>query len=93
MTGSDGLQNAENADSINVGSEFRRIKTDLDVALGSQVVDFIGLYLPDHLDDAHRITKVGIVKMEAGTAFKMGNPFTEIHRTSADDSVNLIPFF
>ena len=42
------LQHAQHAGGINVGGKLRHIKTDLHMALGGEVVDFIG---PHGADD------------------------------------------
>ena len=72
------------------------------MALGSQVIDFVGLYL---LDDAHERRRVGhIAVMQGKQAFVLhvAHPFVKVEvldatrverRRAADDAVHLVAFF
>ena len=53
MVGADSLKDAEHTYSIDIGSKFRSIEADLNVALGSKVVNLGRLYLAYELDERH----------------------------------------
>lgn len=93
MTGTNGFKDSEHTHRVNIGGKLRCIETYLNMALGCQVVYFIRPDLSYNLDDAHGIAQVCKMQMEPWATFQMSDPFPEIHRTAADDSVNLIPFF
>ena len=75
----DGFQDAQHANCVHVGRKFGGIETYLDMALRSKVVDFVRTHSSDHSEYAHRISEVGIVKMEVRLAFEVGNSLTEVH--------------
>ena len=86
------LEDAQDADRVGIRRVLRRVETDLDVALGGQVVDLVR---PDGLDDfdkAHAVAHVPVVEMEMGMTLQRGDPLAEIHRGAADDAVDLIAF-
>ena len=88
-----GLQHAQHAGSVDIGGELRHIETDLDVALGGEVVNFIGADLADDREDAHRIAEVAVMQVEVGVAFQMGDALSVIDRRTADDAVDIVAFF
>ena len=55
------------------------ITADLYMALGGQVVDFVGTYLVHKLDQGHGVGHVGIMQMEMGGAFEMGDALAIVY--------------
>ena len=47
------LKDTQNAHCINVSSELWRVETNLNMALGSEVVNLSWAYLADHTEDTH----------------------------------------
>ena len=72
----DSLNDTQDTDGIDVGGIFRRVEAYLYVALSSQVVNLGRFHLVHHLDDTHRVAEIGIVKMEVGLAFQVGDTLT-----------------
>ena len=62
------------------------------MALGRKVIDLVGAHRADHLDDAHRVAEVGVVEVEMGFAFEMGDAFAVVGRRAADRTVDVVPF-
>ena len=97
-----GFEQAQRADGVGFGGVLGAVERHLDVALGGQVIDLVGLYL---LDDAHQRRRVGhIAVMQGKQAFVLhvAHPFVEIEvlyatwvtrRRAADDAVHLVAFF
>ena len=61
----DRLQQPERAERVGVGRIFRRLETDLDVALRREIVDLVGLRLLHQADQVGRIGHVAVVQEEA----------------------------
>ena len=61
---------------VYIGSKLRRVEAYLYVALSSQIVNLGRFHLVHHLDDTHRVAEIGIVKMEVGLAFQVGDTLT-----------------
>ena len=72
----DGLKDAEHTCGVYISSKLRRVEAYLYVALSSQVVNLSRFHLVHHLDDTHRVAEIGIVKMEVGLAFQVGDTLT-----------------
>ena len=64
----DRLEQAQRADAVGVGGVFGRVEADLDVALGGEVVDLVGLHLLDDADQVGGVGQVAIVQEEARAA-------------------------
>ena len=73
-----GLEDAEHTGGIYIGGELGGVEADLHVALGSEVIDLVGTHLAHHLDKAHRVAQVGIVKVEIRVALQMGDTFAVV---------------
>jgi hypothetical protein len=91
-TGTNGLQYAQNACGIDVGSELWGVEADLYVALSSQVIYLIGTYLADDLYETHRVREVAVVEVEMGLSFEMRNALTIIYAATTDDTMHLVAF-
>ncbi len=65
----DGFQQAQRAGTVGIGRIFRRLERHLHVALGGQVIDFVGLGFLDDADQIGRIRHVAIVQDEARILF------------------------
>ena len=89
----DGLDDAEHADGIDIGGELGGVEADLHVALGGEVVDFVGAHGADNGQDAHGVAEVAIVQVEVGMAFQVGNALTVVNGRTADDTVDIVAFF
>ena len=90
MIGAHGFEDAQHTNGIYIGRKLGRIKTHLHVALRGEVVDFRGLHLANEFDQRHRVGHVGIVKVEAGLAFEVGNALAVVHGRTADDAVHFV---
>ena len=90
VVGTHSFKHSEDACSINVGSEFRRVERDLHMALGREVIDFSRLDLAHNLHEAHGVAHVGVVQVEIRPAFEVGDAFTVVHRRAANDAVDFI---
>ncbi len=53
---------------VGVGGVFGRVEADLDVALGGEVVDLVGLHLLHDADQVGGVGQVAIVQEQPGTA-------------------------
>ena len=89
----DGLDDAEHADGIDIGGELGGVEADLHVALGGEVVNFIGADLADDREDAHRIAEVAVMQVKVGVALQMGDTLAVIDGRTADDAVDIVAFF
>lgn len=87
-----GLKDTQNARGIDIGGELRRVERHLHMALCREVIDLVGTHLADHLDDAHRVAEIGVVKVEMGFAFEMGDALAVVGRRAANRTVDVIPF-
>jgi hypothetical protein len=61
-TCADGVEKTESADSINIGCVLGHVERDLDVGLGTQVVDLCREDLGDDMDQAGRVCQVAMVE-------------------------------
>lgn len=86
-----GLKDTQHARCIDIGGELRRVERHLHVALGREVVDFVGTHLADHLDDAHRVAEIGVVQVEIRFSLQMGDTFAVVGRRTADRAVDVVP--
>ena len=64
--GADGLQQPEHPKPGDVHGEFRDLETDLDMALGAQVVDLVRFHPIEDLAQGTHIGQVPIVQKEMG---------------------------
>ena len=69
----DRLEQAQRADAVGVGGVFGRLEADLDVALGGQVVDLVGLHLLDDADQVGGVGQVAIVQDGSGRRRSCGS--------------------
>ena len=74
---------------------LRHIKRDLDMTHGTEVVNFIGLYICDDCNKIGGIAKVSVVKEEFDSSLvavtvDVINTAGVERRTTTDDSVNLL---
>ena len=93
----DGLQEAQGAEGIAVGSVFRSFKRNLDMALGGQVVNFIRLDILDDADQVGGIGEIAVVHEEADMLFveileKMIHPGGIERRRPTLDAVDFVAF-
>ena len=88
----DGLDDAEDADGIDIGGELGGVEADLHVALGGEVVDLRGAHVGDDADNGHGVAEVGIVEVEVGAALEVGDALAVIDGGAADDAVDVIAF-
>ena len=62
----DGFEEAEGAQGVGVGGVLWLFEGDLDVGLGAEVVDLVGLDLLDDLDEGRGVGEVAVVEKEFG---------------------------
>jgi len=62
----DGIEKTESSDGIDIGSVLRHVERNLDVGLGTQVVDLGGENLGDDVDQAGRVGQVTVVETHLG---------------------------
>ena len=86
-----GLQNAKHTQGIHIAGIFGHVKADLDMALGGQIVDFVGLNQGKNADQAGRIGEVAVVKGDL--ALQVVDPGGVGNGRPADDAVDLIALF
>lgn len=60
-----GFEDAQRAQAVGIGGVFRLFKADGDMALGGEVVDFVGLNLLNDADEAGAIGQVAMMEEEA----------------------------
>jgi len=60
----DGLENAEGAEGVGIGGVFGRLEAHLHMALGTEVVDLIGLHLLDDADQVAAVGEIAVVEDE-----------------------------
>ena len=60
------------------------------MGLGGQIVDFIRLHLFYHLEHAHGVAEVGVMEVEVGMPFEVGDALAEVDRRAADGAVHVI---
>ena len=63
------LQYSQRAQSVAVGGVFRTLKTHSHMALGTEVIDLIGLHLLNDPDQVGAIGEVAVVENQAGISF------------------------
>ena len=90
MAGAHSLEHAEYTSGIDISREFRRVETDLHMALGCQVVYLVGTDFVHDLDYGHGVTQVGIVQMEMGLALQMSDALAEVNAAAADYAVHFV---
>ena len=84
------FQHAQHTGSIDVGGKLGHIEADLHVALGGEVVNFIGADLADDRENAHRIAEVAVLQVKVGVALQMGDTLAVIDGRTADDAVDIV---
>ena len=62
------LDQPQGPHSDDFGGIFRNVEGDLDVALGSEVIHFIGVDCFEHAPQARSIAEVAIVQSQRGAA-------------------------
>ena len=60
----DGFEQAQGADGVDVGGVFGAFEADGDVALGAEVVDFVGLDLLNDADEVAGVGEIAVVQLE-----------------------------
>ena len=97
----DGFQHAQGAHGIGLGRVFGHFEADLHVALGGQVVDFVGLHLLDDADEAATVRHVAIMQVDQALLLHVAHPLVEVEvfdapgvkrRRAAQDAVHFISF-
>ena len=62
-------EETQHADGIGIRGIFRGFKADLDVALGRQIVDLVGLRLLQQPNDIRRVRQIAIMQKERRLLF------------------------
>lgn len=92
----DGIEEAQGSDGVDVGCVFGDIEGDLDVALCSQVVDFVGFDFFKQSVEAGGIGEVSVMEDEPVSDFRIivevVDPAGVEAARAPDDSVDLVAF-
>ena len=86
----DSLQHTQNAQRVYIAGIFRRIEGNLDMALRSQIVDFIGFDFAHQTDQTRRIGQVSVVQGNRVLLNQMVNTSRVGDGSTADDAVDFI---
>ena len=73
VVGPHGLEYSEHSHCIDVCCELRGVERDLNMRLGSEVVDFCWLNLANELYEGHGVTHICIMQVEVRLTFEVGN--------------------
>ena len=84
------LEDAQDTRRVHVRCELGGVERHLNVALSREVVDLVGPYFAYHLHDAHRVTEVRVVEVEAGTALKVSDALAVVHGRAPDGAVDVV---
>ena len=84
----DSLQDSQYAQGVHITGILRNVKTDLYMALGSQVVDFVRLHHPDNPDQGGGIRQVTVV--EGNSSHKVVDSACIGDRRTAGNPMNLV---
>lgn len=66
--GADGVEETEGAEAVDVGGVFCHFEGDLDVGLGTEIVDFGGLDRGDDIDEVGAVGEIAVVEVEVVSA-------------------------
>ena len=88
-----GLEDAQNAHGVHVGSVFGSVEAYLHMALRGEVVQLVRLHHAHHAHEAHGVRKVAIVEMEARVAFKVVDAFALFGSGTAYHAMHVVAFF
>ena len=93
-----GLQQPEGSQGIGVGGVFGLLKRYLDMTLGGQVVDLVGLNLLHHVNQAGGIRHVAVVKHQAplflvGVLIQVVDAVGIQQGSAALDAMHFVPLF
>ena len=97
-----GLEEAQRAYRVGFGGVFRAVERHLDMALGGEVIDLVGLHFLDDAHERRRVGHVAIMQCEQAFVFHVAHPFVEVEvfdaacverRGATDDAVHLVAFF
>lgn len=62
--GTDGVEETEGAEPVDVAGVFSHLEGDLDVRLGAEIVDFSRLGLGDDVDEVGAVAEISVVQLE-----------------------------
>lgn len=71
--GSDGVEETQRAEAVDVASVFSHLERDFDVGLGSEVVHFGRLDLGDDVDEVGAVAEIAVVQLELVRTWKLVN--------------------
>ena len=77
------LQHAQCAHGIGFGCIFGHVKRYFDVALCSEVINLVGLYLLDDADERAAVGHVAIVQVDGAFLLHVAHPLVEIEMFNA----------
>ena len=94
----DGFEQAQGADGVDIGGVFGAFEADGDVALGAEVVDFVGLDLLDDADEVAGVGEIAVVQLEpslgdVGVLVDVIDALGVEQRGAALDAVDNVAFF
>ncbi len=93
-----GFEDVESSTAGDVEGVNGRVKRDADVALGAEVVNFIGLDIEHEVGDVLAVGQVAVVQEEVGRgvvgiAVNVVDPVGIEAAAAADDAVDVVTFF
>lgn len=93
--GADGVQQAQRADSVDLGGVLGEVEGDLDVGLGAEVVDLVGADLGDDVAEVGAVGEVAVVQeqrhvLAVGVAVEVVDTAGVEGGRAADDAVDLV---
>jgi hypothetical protein len=91
------LEQAQRADGDDLGGVFRNVERDLDMALGAEVIDLVGVDAFQHAAQTAAIGQVAVMQRQLGAALvrvmvQVVDPVGIEQARPADDAVDLVAF-
>ena len=86
-----GFQNPQHAQGVHIAGVFRHVEADLHMALGRQIVDFVGLNEGNNPNQGRRIRQIAV--MELDLAHQVIDSRSIGNGSPAGDAVDFIALF
>ena len=92
VAGTHGLEHTEHTGGIDIGRELGRVKADLHVALGGEIVDLVRFNLVNNFYYRHGVAQVCVMQVKVRLAFQVRNALAEVNTATADDTMHFVAF-
>ena len=89
----DSFQHTQDTQCVHITGIFRSIEGDPNMALSSQIVDFIGLDLAHQTNQARRIGQVAIMQLDGVLLDQVVDAGSIRDESAADDAVDFVALF